>query len=388
MRDDVNSGLDVSVFSAVLDSGDAAARLALAVQLARLVADEATASGEREQVTPILLKLSVDAARNVRVRLARELCEVSWLHPDLAFSIVADEDEIGLPFLSQTPALNDWHLMAILKVGDEARQQVIASRSDLSSEIANHVLQHGSLTAVRALLKNPIVVIDDADCRLLFSRFGQVEDIVELLLAKADLPLDIRITQARRVATRLRQEMAEKSWLASGDVREIVSDAEDSAVMQVLIEANDDERAKAMAFLALKNMLTPALLVRAASKGQMRVVEAGLSHLTGQNSARVCEQMYSTSKIGFKAMFRRSGLPRSCQGVVRAACDVYAEARNEGVGLREDEFGKRVLEALMTRYEQLDQNDRAKQIEFVGRYGEERVRKIAKLLKADMLRAA
>ena len=42
----------------------------------------------------------------------------------------------------------------------------------------------------------------------------------------------------------------------------------------------------------------------------------------------------------------------------------------------------------MTRYEQLDQNERAKQIEFIGRYGEERVRKIAKRLKADMLRAA
>jgi hypothetical protein len=85
---------------------------------------------------------------------------------------------------------------------------------------------------------------------------------------------------------------------------------------------------------------------------------------------------------------RRTGLPQSCFGLMKASCDVYAEAREEGLPLREDEFGQRVLEALMTRYEQLDQNERAKQIEFIGRYGEERVRKIAKRLKADMLRAA
>jgi hypothetical protein len=98
--------------------------------------------------------------------------------------------------------------------------------------------------------------------------------------------------------------------------------------------------------------------------------------------------MYADRKASLKSLLRKAGLPQSCHGLMKAACDVYAEARDEGYPLREDEFGQRVLEALMTRYEQLDQNERAKQIEFIGRYGEERVRKIAKRLKADMLRAA
>ena len=388
MRDVVPGGLAVSVFSKVIDEGEPKARMALARQLAKLVRDGDTPESEREQVTPILLKLSVDPAQDVRRALAQAVVEDENLHPDLVFSIIADDDEIALPFLAGTRSLNDWQMMAVLKVGDERRQKAIAYRSDLSTEAANHIVANGAADVVQLMMENPVVLLDDSDMRTLYTRFGNTEEITEKLLARVDLPLDIRITQAKRVGSRMRQHMAEKSWLAANDVSEIVSDAEDSAVMQVLIEADEAERTQAIAFLAAKNMLTPALLVRAAAKGQMPVVEAGFAHLAGQPLVRVSEQMYSPSQHAFRSLMRKTGLPSSCFGLIKAACDVYAEAREEGLPLREDEFGRRVIEALMTRYEQLDEKDRAKQIDFIGRYGEERVRKIAKRLKADMLRAA
>jgi hypothetical protein len=78
----------------------------------------------------------------------------------------------------------------------------------------------------------------------------------------------------------------------------------------------------------------------------------------------------------------------ACYGVLKAACDVVTDAKEEGLPLETEEFGRRILEALMTRYEQMNATDRAKQIEYLGRYGSDRVRKIAKRLKADMVRAA
>ena len=44
--------------------------------------------------------------------------------------------------------------------------------------------------------------------------------------------------------------------------------------------------------------------------------------------------------------------------------------------------------ALLTRYEYMSAPERAKQIEYLGRYGQDRIRKIAKRLKADLVRAA
>ena len=64
------------------------------------------------------------------------------------------------------------------------------------------------------------------------------------------------------------------------------------------------------------------------------------------------------------------------------------DVREEGLEITSSDFGARILEALMTRYEAMDATDRAKQIEYLGRYGEEKIRKVAKRLKADLVRAA
>ena len=383
-----NTGLDVSVLEAVLDSGDTETRTALAIQLAQLLADAETPAIERQQVVPILLKLSVDPTRDVRMVLAEELTNEAQLDGDVVFSILADDDDIALPFLAVTPSLTARHMMAVLRVGDECRQVTVVSRSDLTEEAATHAIHSSSLPVVLALFENSHVAFENSDYHALYKRFGHSELLVEKLLTKADLPLDIRITQARRTASRLRQLVLEKSWVPAHDLTEVVADAEDTAVLQVLIEASAEERVGAMNFLASKNMLTPALILRAATQGEMRVVEAGLAHLTGQSTARIAAVIGSDAAIGFKGLFKKSGLPQSCYGILKASCEVYAEAREEGLPLRSDEFGRRVLEALMTRFEYLGPADKARQIEYLGRYADERVRKVARRIKADVLRAA
>ncbi|MDE2447103.1 MAG: DUF2336 domain-containing protein [Alphaproteobacteria bacterium] len=388
MSDNVEVGLDISVLNTVLDTGDCEARKELALQLAALIADVETAPLERQQVTPILLKLSVDDDVDVRRALVGAVTQEGSLHSDIVFSIIADEDAIALPFLAQTPALNSWHMMAVLRVGDEARQAVVAARDDVTSEAANYIIKSSPVGTVRALMKNTIVQLNAQDCQILYQRFGQVAEIVEILLARPDLPLDIRIIQAKRVASRMRQLMAERGWVAANDATELVADAEENSILRVLVEAESNERISATRYLAQQNMLTPALVVRAAATGQMRVVETALAHLAGVSTPRAVDQMYSRSALGFKSIFKRSGLPMACFGIVKAACDVVADAKDEGLPLDTEEFGRRILEALMTRYEFMNANERTKQIEYVSRYASERVRKIAKRLKADMVRAA
>jgi uncharacterized protein (DUF2336 family) len=376
MSDEAIVGLDVSILSAVLEEGDVEARIALARQLTVFLIDEETPAIECEQVVPVVLKLTVDPARDVRQIVA------------VVFSILADEDDISLPFLAVTPALNSWHQMAVLRVGDEARQKTVAARSDITEESASYIIKSSPLATALALFDNPVVQLEPSDYAILYERFGNSPDIVERLLARSDLPLDIRIMQAKRAASRMRQLMAERGWVAANDAAELVVDAEETAIMRILIEAEPGERARATSFLAAKNMLTPALIVRAASMGELNVVEAAMAHLSGNSGSRAAEMMYSRSMVGFKSIFNKSGLPQSCFGILKAACEVRNEAAEEGLPLDAEGFGRRVLEALMTRYENLSSNDRAKQIEYLGRYGQDRIRKIAKRLKADLVRAA
>ncbi len=380
------TGLDVTVLEAVIETGGVSARIALARQLCTLIAAEDTPDTEREAVLPVALKLAVDEERAVRAVIAEELSTVATVHPDLLFCVIAGEDELALPFLKITPALNPWHMLAVLRVGDEARQCTVASRHDITAEAAAHIIKSSAVPVVLAMMDNEMVKLETADMHALYGRLGQSGPLVDRLLALPNLPLDIRITQAKRAASRMRQLMAERSWLPANDASELVADAEEGAVLQVLANAPVEELLRAISFLAAKNLLTPALIIRAACLGEMRVVEASLAHLAGYAPQKAASIIYGRG--GMKSMVSKCGLPASCAGILQAYADVVLEAREEGLNLGRESFGRRLLEALMTRYEMLAPHDRAKQIEYVGRFAEDRVRKIARQLKADIARAA
>ncbi len=388
MRLETETGLDVTVLEAVLECGQSEARQALARQLAALVADPETSAIEKEQVIPVLLKLSTDMDRDVRVVLAEELVTVEGLHQDMIFSVIADEDAIALPFLAATPALNAWHMQAILRIGDEGRQKTVAARPDISSDAVSFIVRAGSAVAVTTVLRNKKAKLTSQDLHQIFARLGQSGDVVDELLSRADLPLDIRITQAKRAAVRMRQMMAERGWMPANDANDLVADAEENAVLQVLKQATLEERAYGTQFLAAQNMLTPSLIVRAACLGDMEIVAVALGHLSGQTQERVLGLMQMRGGAGIRSILNRSMLPTGCHAIIAAAADVSAQSKEEDVRLDADSFGRRLLEVLMLQFGATGPRDQAKLMDYVGRFADEKVRKIARKLKSDMLRAA
>jgi uncharacterized protein (DUF2336 family) len=101
------------------------------VELAAFVADPATPEVERRAVVPAVLKLTGFPDTELRRELAARLSQATALHADIVFSLAAADDEIALPFLAATPALDAWRMLAILQVGDTARQVTLANRRDI-----------------------------------------------------------------------------------------------------------------------------------------------------------------------------------------------------------------------------------------------------------------
>ena len=388
MRVEPRSSLDATVFHHVIENSDVDSRCKLAVQLADFLGDVESPEIDRKQVVPVVLKLAVDPVKDVRRALVDGLKCIADLHADIVFSIIADEDDIALPFLSLTPALNHWHMLAVLRVGDEPRQRIIVKRHDLSAEALAYAIKAGSLEICLALFENRSVKFDDDAYHTLYSRFGQVPEMAELLMGRVDLPLDLRIMQAKRASNRMHQLMAEKGWIAANDAADLVADAEDTAILRILVEANNQELAQAIPFLVSKNMLIPSIILRAAAIGEMKVVQWSLAHLSNVSLSRAHELMFGRGLMGLKSLHSKSGLPQSCYGLLQAACDVVKDAREEKAPLDPESFGRCLIEALMTRYEHMQTSERTKNLEFIGRFAEDRVRKIAQRLRADMVRAA
>ena len=388
MSHEPSPGLDTSIFQHVIDNGGPEQRLALAVQLAEFLGKDGVLMAEREQVVPIVLKLAVDEDDGVRQALADALLHVPKLHADILFSVISDDDAIALPFLSVTPSLDHWHMLAILRVGDEPRQACVILRPDISAEAMAYAVKSMTLPVCLLLFDNAAVKLNEAQYHMLYARFGHAGDMTERLLACSDLPLDIRIMQAKRASNRMHQLMAERGWVPANDAAELVADAEETAILRILVDASDEELARVVPFLVSKAMLTPSIIVRAACLGEMHVVQQALAHLTGMPVARARDAMRGKGMGGLKSLHTKSGLPPGCYWVLQAACDVAADEAEEGIALDAEEFGRRLIEALMTRYEGLPQKERSRHLEYVGRFAADRARVIAKRLKADLVRAA
>lgn len=379
-------GLDVQVFMDVIACGDAARRTSLALQIARFLGDTATPPGEREQVIPIARRLAADEDMSVRRAFAEALSGHAALDADLLFAIVADDDDIALPFLAVTPALDALRALAVLRAGGEARQAVIAARPGLAPEVLEVITGELSLAVNALLLENAEARLGPSHYHTLYQRFGTEAEMLERLLARPGLPPMIRIVQARRAAANLNDLIRERAWLTPAQAADLVQEAEENAVFEVLVGATAFDLPAAVGFLMDNDLLTTSLIVHAACQGAMHVVAECLSALSGLPLRRTEEQMYGRGR--FKSLFGRCGLPQASYWTLQAACDVAHEARQQRHDLHPEEFGARLVERLLTSYEAIPLAEQPRHLDVVGRFAAERTRQLASLLKSDLQRAA
>ncbi len=381
-------GLDTAFLEQVIAEGGIDARKLLAVQVSALLRDPETPLLEREQVVPIITKLATDKDVEVRKVLSEELRDVPRLAPDVVFTMVAEDNELSLEFLRNATSLDSLRMLAILQVGGESRQHAIAGRPDLSPEVLLWLIEKGHQSAILALLGNQMIELKEKDFRKLYARFSDDADIIDGLLNRIDLPMDIRVTQARRVAGRMKQYVAEFPWSESANTFATIDEAEDNTLLDILEPLGEARSQNLAEFLAGKNLITPALILRAACTGRMLAVEHLLQHLCGYTRQRVRDMMYVRQGNVLRSALAKTGLPANCVGVLQAACSLYSQNQEDGLTLSEDRFGRKLLEALMLLGNQQTLQLRQQQVEFVARYANPAIRGIARKLKSNLAKAA
>jgi uncharacterized protein (DUF2336 family) len=379
--------LETNSFDQVLMSGGADARKELARQLASLLADEGTSPGERATAVAHLIKLATDPVFEVRQSVAELLSEIAPVEADLIFTIIADEDDIALQFIARSRALDLGIMFAILKAGDVLRQMQVAARHDLFADCAKHIVSHGEWSVCSALLDNPEFDPNEEDYRVLHQRFFDEPPIIDRLLARDDLPLDIRILQAKQASARLNDYLHEAAYTRS-DPSRLVAEAEETATLEVLAQAPLEELGKAIAFLLTKDLLTPSLLLRAALAGEMAVVEHALSALSGIPLRRLQKLLYQRGLMSSRAIFNRCRLAPHCTRLLQAAAEVQRMGEERGEAPSPNAFGVLVIETIITRFDGLALNYKMKLLEIVESLGPERARTMAGKLKMNLTRAA
>ena len=380
-------GLDTAVFDAVIEEGGIAACRQLAIELAQFLADPATPPGERKAVVPAVLKLVRSADAGLRRDLGARLSLCPLLHADIVFTIAAADDDIALPFIATARALDSWRMLAILHVGDEARQIAIAGRPDIHPDAVTAIAATGRPRAVSALLDNRACRLRPSDYRRIYERFAEEPEVLERLLDQAELPPELRILHARQAAGRVQALLAERHWMAPEDAELFLAEAEESAVLRILDGSESHHLDRLVAFLSSKDMLHASLILRAACRGRMDIVERALAWLSSVPKGRVHGLIGGHGSVALKAVFGAAGMPAASFPLFKAAVVAWRQSGAASPMSAED-FGRQVVEALMTCFPDMPGAERARLLELVSRFTEGRTRALAHRLREKLLEAA
>ena len=138
-----------------------------------------------------------------------------------------------------------------------------------------------------------------------------------------------------------------------------INETEERMFLRILLAVEDHGLERLISFMSSRDMLTPSIMLRAACGGHMTIVEQALAWLAAMPGRRGNGQ-------SLKAIHSAARIPEDCYPVMRAAFEVAAEARRESEWPSEDQFGRRVVEAILTRQEALAPLQGAKMLDLVG----------------------
>ena len=343
------SGIDISIFSMVLDKGDRAARLTLAIELGGLVTHGLATAEELNAVQPVLERLAADPVRAIREEVAEMLVGALSLSDGVVFTIMADELDIAGPFLAQARALRGGKLLSALRLGDGERQAILAGRDDLSPEAVQFIASQGAASAALSLLMNEYVALSQQDYKYLAQRFADDAEICEALLQHQSVPAVARARLAGQMAQRLSEGLMDSPLLPANRMRDVLLEARENALAQLALNSPAEEWDEMAQYLLSRDELTPSLMVRLSALGAMGFARLALS-LVGRVSR----------KASVRRLIKAAGLPEMAGIIVSEALQLAEQAEAPGQG-----FCHRLIERLA-----LGPNSEAVKVELLVLLGE------------------
>lgn len=380
--------LDVSVFETVMQSGNVAARMALTQQLCDLLNAPGSDSEECREATPVIAKLACDVDSNIRSLIADKLIATQGLSADLIFAIVADEDDIAIPFVALNPSIDDTIMQAILAVGNLERCKAVAERRDVGPGAVRKIIMDGSEDIVLALLGNENVRLGPGYCRKIYNRFHSSPKVCAILMDMPNLPSEIALVHNQRSAESMRKAAQYQGWVADFRSDDCISDEEEVNALRILRGVDTRQLQPTVALMSQRGMLTTSLLLRSGMTGDLPFFEHALAYLANVSLRKVRRATGTMSERTVRTLLRRAGIPDDAHVIIRAICQVSAATGATGKRADSDAFGRALVEVIMTRHAADDEHERSRIIGILSQLTQGPTRTLVSRLSEGMSRVA
>jgi len=334
----------------LVKAGDADDRAAAAHKLCRGMERAPLSPEDRAAAQKILRMLANDAAELVRRAMAVTLKSSDLLPRDVARKLAADVDSVALPVINFSPAFTDEDLVEIVRAGSAVRQVAVASRPQVSRDVAEVVAEVGCIEAVRTLAANDNADLAERAMNRAVDRFPQSGELVAALAYRQALPLSVTERLVELAGDAVREHLVTRHAVAPETAIRLATFARERATVDLVDQAAASaDIGEFVARLNARKALNGSLLLRALARGQMTFLEHGLAELAGTPHQRAALMVHDAGPLGLKALYDRAGLPPRLFAAFRVGVDTWRQLQAEGKDTTSDGFRQVLLERFLTQ---------------------------------------
>ena len=292
-----------------------AAKVAQEIDSVRLSPDELAIAQD------IARLMARDVAVTVRQALAESVRCATRLPRDVALRLAQDVEAVALPILSESPALSDADLLAILEHADPLRQQAIAVRANLPAAVSHVLADAGHEAAVAILLHNHTAQIAEPSLHRAVDRFPQSEAVQAGMVQRPGLPVTVAERLVVMVSEDLRRHLLTHQALPPRVAADLVLQSRERATLGLSLFAGQRELEKLVRQMRRHQRLTPSLVLRALCMGDLAFFEMALAVLAGVPAENAHILVHDAGGNGLASLYRKAGLPEALLPVFHVAVD-------------------------------------------------------------------
>jgi uncharacterized protein (DUF2336 family) len=328
---------------------------------------------ERADAIQALTSLLDDPSPLVRRAMAEAFAGAVEAPHHIVLALAEDQPSIAAIILARSPVLSEGELIDCAAISEPEAQCAIAARPDLPSPVAAALAEVGAPTALVALALNTAAPLPDFSIRRMVERHGQVADLREALLARADLPTCVRIDLVAATARALASFVSGCNWMSDERMSRVAREATEKAAILIADTSPDRNGPRELvAHLRQAGQLTVGFVLRAILSGKVELFRAALSDLSGLPMSRVDGLTEQCDSNGFAALYRKAALPIDLLPAFRIALRAVREA--DWTLPQDANLSRTVIERVLTGCEAVNNGELDKLIVLLRRFESEAAR--------------
>lgn len=333
---------------------------------------------ERDGLESAMMVMLDDPSPLVRKALATALADADDAPRHVILGLVNDQPEIAAIVARRSPVLSEGELVDLIATSDWSVQAAIAERWTLPASLCAALCEVGDPPACVCLALNLEAPIPAFSLKRLADRLGEDPHVREALLARPNLPLPIRQLLVDRLSTALEKMVSAMAWLSADRASRVTREARDKATVALAADAREADMRALIAHLREAGQLSTALVLRAICTGNIRFFEEALASLAGLPASRVYAFVADGRETALDAVYRKAGIPERTIPAFRAAIATYKELELDGLAGDGVRFSRRMIERVLTRYQDFAPDERDDLLTLLRRFAAEAARDSAR----------